>query len=82
MNCTPAYVCPRVADGVTSKADSWSLVVILFHLVCGRLPFGKLNNSMEMNNKVCQLEIKSKETLEMLYHYNPNYPKSRNNKVI
>ena len=51
-NSAPAYLDPYVYEGVTSKADAWSLAVILFQLVCGKLPFGTMNNPVEMTKYV------------------------------
>ena len=39
---TPHYMAPEVAEGqgYTFSTDLWSLGIILFEMVCGRLPFG------------------------------------------
>jgi len=45
MNCTPAYIDPLVDEGMVEKAALWSVGVMLFELVCGRLPFGNVGTA-------------------------------------
>jgi len=49
---TPYYMAPEIMDGnYDSKVDSWSLGVLLYTLICGKLPFFG-ENSMEVFNKI------------------------------
>ena len=45
MNCTPAYIDPLVDEGMVEKAALWSVGVMLFELVTGRLPFGSVGTA-------------------------------------
>ena len=47
LNCTPAYMDPLVDEGMVDKAAMWSVGVMLFELVCGRLPFGTLGTASQ-----------------------------------
>ena len=52
---TPSYMAPeqiRDAGGVDARADLFSLGVILYELVCGRLPFHG-NDMLEVFNRIC-----------------------------
>lgn len=53
---TPHYMAPEVVKGLNygSKADFWSLGVILYQLLTSKMPFGcKSNNPKEIYDEIC-----------------------------
>jgi len=64
-----AYMDPHAADGTTRKADAWSLTVILFHLVNGRLPFGECGSNPAASTKYIQTALTAEYEIESCYKH-------------